>query len=110
LPSDLNDDFFDVKKELITVAANWMDIGSALRLKPDTLDNIETRCSNDPHWCLDLMVKEWLKRNYNVGKFGEPTWQRLVDVVNSPAGGANRALAIDISRRHKAGGMFSVRG
>ena len=51
------------------------------------------------------MVTEWLKRNYNLKRFGEPTWQKLVDAVNSPAGGANRALAIDIARRHKAGGM-----
>ena len=107
MPSDLNDDFFDVKKELIAVAANWMDIGSDLHLKPDTLDNIETRCSNDPRRCLDLMVKEWLKRNYNVGKFGEPTWQKLVKAVNSTAGGANTVLARDIAGRHKAGGMPS---
>ena len=107
MPSDLNDDIFDVKDELIAVAAKWMDIGSALRLKPDTLDNIESRCSNNPCQCLDLMVKEWLKRNYSVGKFGEPTWQKLVKAVNSPAGGANTALARDIAGRHKAGGMSS---
>jgi len=107
LPSDVNDDVFDVKKELITVAARWMHIGTALRLQFDTLDNIETRCSNDPHQGLDLMVKEWLKRNYNVGKFGEPTWQKLVEAVVSTAGGANTALARDIAGRHKAGGMSS---
>jgi len=105
LPSDLSDDIFDVKNELITVAARWRDVGIALHLKFDTLDNIENRCINEPHRCLELMVTEWLKRNYNLKRFGEPTWQKLVDVVNSPAGGANRALAIDIARRHKAGGM-----
>jgi len=105
LPSDLNDNIYDVKNELIPVAARWTDLGVALRLKYDTLDNIETRCSNDPHRCLELMVKEWLKRNYNVRKFGEPTWQKLVEAVNSPAGGANTVLARDIAGRHKAGGM-----
>ena len=39
-------------------------------------------------------------------KFGEPTWQWLVKAVGDPAGGANMALARDISRRHKAAGMF----
>ena len=105
LPLDLSDDIFDVKNELITVAARWRDVGIALHLKFDTLDNIENRCINEPHRCLELMVTEWLKRNYNLKRFGEPTWQKLVDAVNSPAGGANRALAIDIARRHKAGGM-----
>jgi len=97
LPSDLNDDIFDVKTELIPVAARWRDVGIALRVKSDTLDSIETKWSNDPCRCLELMVTEWLKRNYNLKRFGEPTWQKLVDVVNSPAGGANRALAIDIA-------------
>ena len=52
--------------------------------------------------CLSSMVTEWLKRNYNVKKFGEPTWQWLVEAVGDPAGGANTALARKIGRRHKA--------
>ena len=47
------------------------------------------------------MVTEWLKRNYDVKKFGEPTWQKLVEAVSHPAGGANTALAEEIARRHK---------
>jgi len=107
LPSDLNDDVFDVKMELIPVAARWRDVGIALRVTSDKLDNIETMWSNNLSRCLELMVTEWLKRNYNVGKFGEPTWQKLVEAVNSPAGGANTALARDIAGRHKAAGTSS---
>jgi len=47
------------------------------------------------------------ERNYNVGKFGEPTLQKLVKAVNSNAGGANTVLARDIAGRNKAGGMSS---
>ena len=39
-------------------------------------------------------------------RFGEPTWQALVDAVAHPAGGANMALARDMARRHKAGGRL----
>ena len=56
--------------------------------------------------CLTSMVTEWLKRNYNVKKFGEPTWQKLVEVVGHPAAGANKALARDIAKKHKAGGKL----
>lgn len=105
--SDLNDDIFDVKEELHPVAARWKDVGSALRLRYDTLDSIETKC-NDPDRCLEFVVKEWLKRNYNVDKFGEPTWQKLVEAVRNPAGGANRAVARDIAGKHKAEGMSST--
>jgi len=97
-----------VKVELTPVAARWKDVGSALRLKYDMLSNIEAKYSNDPCQCLDLMVYEWLNRNYNVGKFGEPTWQKLVEAVSNPAGGANTAVARDIAGKHKAEGMPSM--
>ena len=79
----------------------------ARRLNPDTLDGIETQYSGNPTDGLILMVTEWLRRKYNVKRFGEPTWQKLVEAVGHPAGGANMALARDIARKHKAGGMFS---
>jgi len=46
------------------------------------------------------VVREWLKRNYNVGKFGEPTWRKLVEVVGSPVGGNNLKLAMKIAKEH----------
>ena len=99
------DDLFDVQKELIPVSAKWRSIGIALRLKPNVLDGVETRYSGDPLACLISTVTEWLNRNYNVKRFGEPTWQALVKAVGDPAGGANMALARDMTMRHKAGGM-----
>ena len=91
--------------ELIPVTATWKSIGAALRLKASTLNAIESSSSGDHSACLASVVEEWLKRNYNVMRFGEPTWQRLVEAVAHPAGGANPGLARDIARRHKAGGM-----
>ena len=41
-------------------------------------------------------------------RFGEPTWQWLVEVVGHPAGGANTVLAREIATRHKAGGRSSI--
>ena len=52
--------------------------------------------------CLSEMLTHWLKRNYNVQRFGEPSWQRLVEVVGDPAGGANPALASQIAEKHRA--------
>ena len=82
-----------------------MSIGIALRLRPDVLEMTETRYHSDPVRCLSMMVKEWLMRNYNVERFGEPTWKHLVEAVGHPAGGANMALARDIARRHRTVGM-----
>lgn len=96
------DDLFDVQKELNTVSAKWRNIGIALRLNPNILDGINTQCNGDPSACLSLTVTEWLKRNYNVKRFGEPTWWWLVKAVGDPAGGANMTLAKDVARNHKA--------
>ena len=82
-------------------------MGIALRLKLDSLENIQVSDHN-PRDCLRSMVIEWLKRNYNVRKFGEPTWQKLVQAVGHPAGGANMALAREIARRHRTRGMLNA--
>ena len=68
------------------------------------MDGIDTRYSGDPTACLTSVLTEWLKKNYNVKRFGEPTWQALVKAVGDPTGGANMALARDMARRHKARG------
>ena len=99
------DDLFDVQKELIPVSAKWRSIGIALRLKPNVLDGIKAENNGDPLACLASTVTEWLNGNYNVKRFGEPTWQALVKAVGDPAGGAHMALARDMATRHKAGGM-----
>ena len=101
------DALFDVKKALNTVSAKWMSIGIALRLDPNILDGIQTKNSGDPSACLSSVVTEWLKKNYNVQRFGELTWQWLVDVVGDPAGGGHMALARDIARRHKPRGTYA---
>ena len=105
--SDRNDDHYNVIQELTQVAARWNSIGSALRLKPDVLEKIGKQHIGDLTTCLTSTVTEWLRRNYNVKKFGEPTWQWLVKAVGDAAGGANTALAKEIAERHKAGGMSS---
>ena len=102
--SDL-DDLFDVVKELNLVSAKWNSIGIALRLRPNTLDGFK---GGDPSACLTSTLTEWLKKNYNVKRFGEPTWQWLVKAVGDPAGGANMGHARDMAGRHKARGMSSM--
>ena len=106
ITADLDEDLFDVQSELIPVTAKWRNIGTALRLKSDVLESIQAASGSDPLACLASMVTEWLKRNYNVKRFGEPTWQKLVEAVGHPAGGANMATARDVARRHKAEGVL----
>ena len=99
------DDLFDVQSELNPVASNWKRIGLALRLKHDALENIQAANPGNPTACLTVTLKEWFNKAYNIKKFGEPTWQHLVEAVSHPVGGANVALATKIAENHKAKGM-----
>ena len=86
--------------ELRPLAAKWGAVGTAFRLQPDTLATIKISHPGDPVACLTEVVTEWLKKNYNSSRFGEPTWQWVVEVVAHPAGGNDSALAAAIGERH----------
>ena len=97
------DDLSDIIKELTDVVANWKDIGTLLGIRDGQLQAIQLQ-GNSPLGCLREMLVTWLRRNYNVERFGKPTWVKLVEAVNDPAGGGNPSLANEIARRH--GGTY----
>ena len=86
------DDLFDVKTELMPVAARWKDLGLALRLNPYKLDEIEAD-NKKVGDSLTEVLKLWLNKSYNAKKFGEPSWHRLAEAVGHASGGNNPALA-----------------
>ena len=90
-----------MKSELLGVAAKWRGIGGGLRLRAAVLDTIQEANQGDPEECLSRVVLEWLRKNYNTERFGEPTWQGLVEVVATPAGGNNNDLAAKIASKHQ---------
>ena len=88
-----------MKRELVDVARNWKGIGEALRLKPIMLDSIEVDGKNEESR-MNKVLTEWLKKSYNVSRFGLPSWKLLVAAVADPAGGNDRALAERIAQRY----------
>ena len=92
-----SDDLFDIYSELLPVASKWKNIGLALRLAPDLLDTIGAKERD----CLLAVLTQWLKKTYNVERFGEPSWKLLVKAVSDPAGGSDRALAGNIAQKHQ---------
>ena len=93
------DDLPDTIRELTDVAASWRNIGIQLGIPDSQLETIQLQ-GDKPLDCLRQTLSTWLRRNYNVGRFGEPTWMKLVEVVNDSAGGGNPSLAMEIARRH----------
>ena len=86
-----------VRKKLGPVAARWKHLGMALGLDEHELDAIE----KDIKECAESLTKvlsSWLKKNYMIDKFGEPSWELLAKAVADPSGGHNKALAEEITR------------
>jgi len=79
------------------VVGRWKAIGEGLRLSPGILEQID---DHNPRDCMSAMLKHWLWRNYDIEKFGEPTWRMVVKVVAHSAAGNNCALALSIAGRH----------
>ena len=94
------DDHFDILTEMMPVASSWKAIGRGLRIEPGRLETIQESNSGKPRECLSEMLTCWLNRNYNVERFGEPTWRAVVKVVAHPAAGDNCALALTIAKQH----------
>ena len=94
------DDLFDLLKEMTSVASSWEDIGVGLRIGCGRLEMIQKNKAGNSRACLSAMLTCWLQRNYNVERFGEPTWRAVVKVVAHPAAGDNCALALSIAKQH----------
>ena len=94
------DDLHDVITLLKGVVTKWKAIGTAFRLKQSKLREIQVANHGNPEDCLRSVLDNWLNRNYNVTKFGEPSWRRVVEVVADPAAGDNVVLARSIATAH----------
>ena len=76
-------------------------------MKQDDLDTVK-RENADSAEALTKIISNWLRKNYNFERFGEPTWKALVEAVASPLGGNNTALAIEIATSHPKSSFISI--
>ena len=93
-------DVLIVLKSITDVASNWKRIGGLLGIDDGTLTAISNNNSASADKCLIDMVTCWLQYNYDTLRHGLPTWEKLVQVIDSPAGGNNSALALTIAQQH----------
>ena len=82
------------------VVGRWKAIGRGFRIDSGHLDQIQTDNQSDCEECLSGVLTYWLRKNYDVELFGEPTWKTVVKVVAHSAAGNNCALALSIAGRH----------
>ena len=64
IPSD-EDDFRDVRKEVIDMAARWQDLGSSLGIRMSDIETIRAAHASPTTCLLDMLVL-WLRQSYKV--------------------------------------------
>ena len=94
-------------EEVISIKSLYYSLGRALKLK---IDNLNAICKTHQHQSdadyeqpLQKMLLLWLSEQYNVAKFGRPTWRMLVQAVDMKSGGNSPELAKMIALKHPAG-------
>ena len=93
------DDLNDICEALESVATEWMPIGGGLGVKHSKMKSIKEDHHAQTKSCLRETIATWLVKAYNVERFGEPTWKKLVSVVATA--GSNPALAKRIASEHR---------
>ena len=93
------DDLSEILDILRGVTTKWYNIGTCLKLEASLLDEIERETPDHSKGL--KVISNWLLKNYNVAKFGEPNWKRLVEAVAASSGGNNIALAMKIAAGHQ---------
>jgi len=83
---------------MVEVSASWYAIGIRLGLGTRILDQFTGKVPRD---YMIAVLTNWLKKNYKVKRFGEPTWKTVVEVVANPAAGNDFALASRIAGKHQ---------
>ena len=101
------DDFRDICRELVSIKAKYYELGVELGLPPGELDAIRKDHAVDQ--AFNEVILRWLRQQYNIARFGRPTWKRLVEAVESPIGGSNPSLAVVMATRHAPGNSWHAR-
>lgn len=96
------DDLAEMLKKLSGLASKWYDLCVLLGLRPQLLSRIEKDHPRDSQGSLRDGLTNWLKKKYNTKRHGPPSWRKLAEAVDNPAGGSNHRLALDIAKKHKS--------
>lgn len=78
---DADDDWTDVVEALDRLKSEWKQVGMKLRINASKLSEIEGNNPRNIGECMSQMLLEWLNKNYNTSRFGDPSWRLLADAV-----------------------------
>ena len=80
--------------------SSYYQFGIELGLPLREMDAVQKAFRQDIPQTFTEVLKIFLEHRYNIQKYGPPTWRKLVEAVDSPAGGNNHVLAKKIAEHH----------
>ena len=93
------DDLADVREEVFSIKSAYYNLGISLRLDDSDLRRIHENCTCEENALKDVLLM-WLRKQYNMKRFGPPTWRMLVEAVDKRSGGNDHELAKRIALKH----------
>lgn len=96
----------DVVDSVQRLAGSWKRVATYIHVKGDAIDRIEQNNPRDAQQCLHESIVEWLRKNYNLEKFGPPSWKMLVGAVKR----LDNSLALEIANAHRGMCTANCRG
>ena len=96
----VEDDFREVYRKVVSIQSNYYQFGIELGLPLREMNAVQKAFRQDIPQAFIEVLQIFLKHGYNIKKYGPPTWRKLVEAVDSPAGGNNHSLAKKIAKDH----------
>ena len=91
------DDFYSVYDKVESLSAHWRSIAISLRLRIDTINNIEASSHGNVLSCLQRVLEHWLKKDFGYEAHGVPCWRMVCVAVKK---GGDTTLAEEIACEH----------
>ena len=77
----VEEDWNNVIIECSSLSAKWEHLSRHIGLPNRTIDAIKRECSNDAGDCWAKALNEWICQNYNIERYGKPSWRTLLHAV-----------------------------
>ena len=95
------EDIQEIIATVVQIRTRYKAFGMMLGLSCTELEAIEMSITPfNVGEALRRVILTWLRQEYDVKKFGHPTWRRIVEAMDHEAGGNNHALAKAVATDH----------
>ena len=91
------DDANLIYKEMERLKPQYAKVAIYFGVPPDILDEIRENNPKNSASAFSDVIKSWVRQEHNVGKFGYPSWRKVVEAA---VGAGNKLQAKKIARNH----------